>query len=78
MNINLDYEHEYNSDYIYALERERDMYAAWQEQEHLESLKPKAIIEIIPFNEKHKSSTFRRTTKKILHSRSRLFANANK
>ena len=72
MSINLDYEHEYNKDYIYALERQKDIEASWETEEHY---KQKAKIEIVY---EHKPSTFRRTAKKILHARSRLFADINR
>jgi hypothetical protein len=70
--LHIDYEHEAQKDYIYALERQKDLEASWQEEEFR---KPAKII--VNYETKHKSITFRRVAKKILLSRSHLFAESH-
>lgn len=70
-NINFDWEYEASKDYIFILEREKDMeesYQNWIKENNRKSAK-------IIFNENHiRKSSFRRTFKKILQLRSHLFA----
>jgi hypothetical protein len=67
--MNIDWEKEYDHDYIYALEREMDLQASWEQWEREQNRKPAKII----FNENHiRKSSFHRTTKKILQLRSHL------
>lgn len=69
----IDWEHEAQKDYIYILERQRDIEASWQEWEH-KKRKPAKIItnEILS-----RRSSFRRTYKKIIQFRSRILTNAH-
>jgi hypothetical protein len=71
MDILIDWEYEYNKDYIYALERQKDIENSWRE---FEERQPAKII----INEiKPRSRTFYRATKKILQLRSHLFTKTN-
>lgn len=71
----IDWEKEFDKDYIYQLERQQDIINSW----HKEDLRQPAKIKI-NFNNnnanENKSSSFRRTYKKILHLRSHLSSNA--
>jgi hypothetical protein len=67
--MNIDWEKEYDHDYVYALEREMDLQASWEQWEREQNRKPAKII----FNENHiRKSSFYRTAKKILQLRSHL------
>jgi len=66
---NIDWEHEYQKDAIYQLERYRDIQASWQQWEEEQKRKPAKII----LNENYiRKSSFHRTTKKILQLRSHI------
>jgi hypothetical protein len=68
-NINFDWEYEAKRDYIFILEREKDMEESYQKWVEKNNRKPAKII----FNENHiRKSSFRRTFKKILQFRSHL------
>jgi len=60
--MNIDWEKEYDHDYVYALEREMDLQASWEQWEREQNRKPAKII----FNENHiRKSSFYRTFRKI-------------
>ncbi len=65
--MNIDYEHEYQKDMVYAIERQKDIEAAWQKAEEENNFKIR-----VKYETKHKSPSFRRTYKKILFLRSHL------
>jgi hypothetical protein len=69
----IDWEHEAQKDYIFALERQRDIEASWQEWEY-NKRKPANIQTNEIFARR---SSFRRTYKKIIHSRSRVLVDAH-
>lgn len=62
-----DYEHEAQKDYIFQLEREKDIEASWQQWEEKQKRKPAKIITNEIFN---RSSSFSRTYRKIIQLRS--------
>lgn len=64
-----DYEHEAQKDYIFQLEREKDIEASWQQWEEKQKRKPAKIIINEIFT---RSSSFRRTFKKIISLRRKL------
>lgn len=67
----VDWEHESQKDYIFALERQKDIEASWQKEEQ----KPKVKIEIHEIFNRNKS--FRRVNKRIQFLRSRIPVEAN-
>jgi len=69
----IDWEHEAQKDYIFALERQRDIEASWQEWEY-NKRKPANIQTNEIFARR---SSFRRTYKKIIQSRSRILVDAH-
>jgi len=67
--VNQDYEYEYLRDDIYALERQKDIEASWQQWEEEQKRQPAKII----YHENHtRKLPFRRVIKKILLFRSHL------
>lgn len=69
-----DYEREADRDYIYQLERQKDIEASWQQWEQTKV----EIIKHRRYETNNKSSSFRRTSKKILLLRSRLLTRAHR
>lgn len=67
----VDWEHESQKDYIFMLERQKDIETSWQQEEE----KPKVKIEIHEIFNRNKS--FRRVSKRIQFLRSRIPVEAN-
>lgn len=69
--LSIDWEYEAQRDYIFMLERQKDIEASWQQEEE----KPKVKIEIHEIFNRNKS--FRRVNKRIQFLRSRIPVEAN-
>lgn len=72
--FSIDYEHEAQKDYIFQLEREKDIEASWQQWEEKQKRKPAKIETNEIFI---RSSSFRRTVKKVIQLRSHFSLETN-
>lgn len=72
--VSFDYEHEAQKDYIFQLERQKDIEASWQQWEEKQKRKPAKIITNEIFT---RSSSFRRTYKKVVQLRSHFSIKTN-
>lgn len=68
--VNIDWEKEYDRDYIFMIERQKDIEASWQEWEEKNNRKPAKIKLVYETN--NRRSSFRRITKKVLQLRSHI------